>query len=154
MDQRLQWIRFSRLNLFAVALGTVFWIGQIHSPHPSIAQDNPFTGTSFRLDSDGVRVSSRGFEASARTDWHTHSAQLLFVKQGQLRYQIEGQPIGEIGLHETTYLPRGVRHWHGATPEQALTHVSITFPNSAGDPLPIEWMEPVTDAQYAGMASQ
>ena len=154
MDQRLQWIRFSRLNLFVVSLGTVFWIGQIHTPHPSIAQDNPFTGTSFRLDSDGVRVSSRGFEASARTHWHTHSAQLLFVKQGQLRYQIEGQPIGEIGLHETTYLPRGVRHWHGATPEQALTHVSITFPNSAGDPLPIAWMEPVTDAQYSGMASQ
>ena len=78
------------------------------------------------------------------------AAQLLFVREGSLRYQVEGQPVAELGLHETAYLPRGVRHWHGATPGEALTHVSVTFPNDAGEPLPIEWMEPVTDAVYAG----
>ena len=45
-------------------------------------------------------MSSRGFEAGARTHWHTHSEQLLFVKEGGLRYQVEGQPVRDIGLHE------------------------------------------------------
>ena len=76
------------------------------------------------------------------------------VKEGRLRYQVEGQPVGEIGLHETTYLPRGVRHWHGAVPDEELTHVSVTFPDAAGEPLPIEWMEPVTDPQYTGAPGQ
>ncbi len=130
------------------AAASLVWIGHAQQ------EQNPFTGTSFRVGSEGVNVSSRGFEAGARTHWHTHSAQLLFVREGSLRYQVEGQPVAELGLHETAYLPRGVRHWHGATPGEALTHVSVTFPNDAGEPLPIEWMEPVTDAVYAGGAAR
>ena len=104
--------------------------------------------SSFRVESDGISVSSRGFEAGARTHWHTHSAQLLFVKEGQLRYQVHGGPVSEVGLHETVYLPRGVPHWHGALPGEGLTHVSVTFPNAAGERLAIEWREPVTHEQY------
>ncbi len=139
-NQRDRW----RAGLLAgvVAAVSFVWIGHAQQ------EQNPFTGTSFRIGSEDISVSSRGFEAGARTHWHTHSAQLLFVKAGRLRYQVEDQPVGEIGLHETTYLPRGVRHWHGAVPGEALTHVSVTFPNDAGEPLPIEWMEPVTDAVY------
>ena len=72
-----------------VATVAVVWFGQ---PTPS-GQENPFTGTSFRLEAGDVRVSSRGFEAGARTHWHTHSEQLLYVKEGGLRYQVEGQPV-------------------------------------------------------------
>ena len=76
------------------------------------------------------------------------------MKEGALRYQVEGQPVRDIGLHETAHLPRGVRHWHGATPGEALTHVSITFPNEDGEHLTIEWMEPVTDDVYGSGAGQ
>jgi hypothetical protein len=41
-------------------------------------------------------------------------------------------------------------HWHGATPGQALTHVSVTFPNEAGERLSIEWGNPVSDTEYEG----
>ena len=140
--------RFGRLYLGVASAITVVALASTAPRPAAVAQDNPFTGTSFRIDAEGIRVSSRGFEAGARTHWHTHSAQLLFVREGRLRYQVEGQPVGEIGLHETTYLPRGIRHWHGATPEQALTHVSVTFPDDTGEHLAIEWMEPVTDEHY------
>ena len=133
-----------------VAVVAVVWSGQ---EAPS-GQENPFTGTSFRIEAGDVRVSSLGFEAGARTHWHTHSEQLLFVKEGALRYQVEGQPVRNIGLHETAHLPRGVRHWHGATPDEALTHVSITFPNADGEHLAIEWMEPVTDDVYESGAGR
>jgi quercetin dioxygenase-like cupin family protein len=132
------------LGVFAAVSGV--WLVQ--------AQQTTFTGTSFRIEAEGIRVSSRGFEAGARTHWHTHSEQLLFVKEGSLRYQVEGQPVRNIGLHETAHLPRGVRHWHGATPDEALTHVSITFPNEDGEHLTIEWMEPVTDDVYGSGAGQ
>ncbi len=132
------------LCLCGVAVASVVWIG-----HAEQQADNPFTGTSFRIDAEGIRVSSRGFEPGARTHWHRHSDQLLFVREGRLRYQVEGSPVREVGLHETALLPRGVRHWHGAVPAQGLTHVSVTFPDAAGEHLAIEWMEPVDDAQYA-----
>ena len=133
-----------------VAMVAVVWVGQ----QTTSGQENPFTGTSFRLDAGDVRVSSRGFEAGARTHWHTHSEQLLFVKEGGLRYQVEGQPVRDIGLHETAHLPRGVRHWHGAIPDEALTHVSITFPNEDGEHLAIEWLEPVGDDVYGSGVGQ
>ena len=133
-----------------VAMVAVVWVGQ----QTTSGQENPFTGTSFRIDAGDVRVSSRGFEAGARTHWHTHSQQLLFVKEGGLRYQVEGQPVRDIGLHETAHLPRGVRHWHGAIPDEALTHVSITFPNEDGEHLAIEWLEPVGDDVYGSGVGQ
>ena len=140
-------LRFGLL-LCVVAAVAVGWIGGA----VPVGQDNPFTGTSFRIDAEGISVSSRGFEAGARTHWHTHSDQLLFVREGGLRYQVEGRPAADIGLHETTFLPRGVRHWHGAVPDEALTHVSVTFPNAEGDHLAIQWMEPVTDDVYGAVA--
>ena len=151
MSGKLQRDRLRVGMLMGVAAAVaVVWIGQ---PTPA-GQENPFTGTSFRLEAGDVRVSSRGFEAGARTHWHTHSEQLLFVKEGGLRYQVEGQPAMDIGLNETAHLPRGVRHWHGAVPAEPLTHVSITFPNEDGEHLTIEWLEPVTDEVYESGAGQ
>ena len=128
------------LGVFAAVSGV--WLSQAGQ------QDSTFTGTSFRIDSEGIRLSSRGFEAGARTHWHRHSAQLLFVREGRLRYQVEGQSVGEVGLHESVYLPRGVPHWHGAVPGQALTHVGVTFPDDAGEHFAIEWLDPVGDETY------
>lgn len=89
----------------------------------------------------------RGFEAGARPDWHAHDgAQLLFVQEGRLRDHVQGQKMNEVGLHESTYLPGGVAHWHGATPGQNLIHVSVTFASG------IKWMEKVSDDQYSGKA--
>ena len=138
-----------RAGLYLGALLTmvVVWLG---SAGDAGSQGNTFTGRSFRVDAEGISTTSRGFDAGARTHWHTHSAQLLFVREGALRYQVAGGPVTEIGLHETAYLPRGVPHWHGATADQALTHVSVTFPNAAGERLEIEWGEPVSDEEYGG----
>ncbi len=132
------------LGVFAAVSGV--WLVQ--------ARQTTFTGTSFRIEAEGIRVSSRGFEAGARTHWHTHSEQLLFVREGRLRYQVEGQPVAEVGPYETAHLPRGVRHWHGAVPDEPLTHVSVTFPNEAGEHLAIQWMEPVTDDVYESGTGQ
>ena len=134
------------VGVFAAVSGV--WLSQ------AAQQENPFTGTSFRIDSEGIRLTSRGFEAGARTHWHRHSGQLLFVKEGRLRYQVEGQPVSEVGLNETVYLPRGIRHWHGAVPDQALTHVSVTFPNDAGEHLQIEWLDPVGDDVYGSIGGR
>lgn len=155
MDGKSRWARvLGRSYLCAVVIVSIVWVGHSQQRQALASQENPFTGTSFRVDSEGISVSSRGFEPGARTHWHTHSAQLLFVAEGRLRYQVEGQSVSEADLHETAYLPRGVRHWHGATPGQGLRHVSVTFPNAEGEPLPIEWLEPVTDDQYAVGARQ
>ena len=135
------------LGVFVAVSGV--WLAQTPA-----GQENPFTGKSFRIESEGIRLSSRGFEAGARTHWHRHSAQLLLVREGRLRYQVEGQPVAEVGLNETVYLPRGVSHWHGAVPGEALTHVSVTFPNDAGDHLQIEWLDPVGDAVYGSGAAR
>ena len=133
------------LYLCSVLTMVAVWLG---SGDNVMSQGNTFTGRSFRIESDGISTTSRGFEAGARTHWHRHSAQLLFVREGGLRYQIEGGPVTEIGLHQTVYLPRGVPHWHGAPPGEALTHVSVTFPDAAGERLDIEWGDPVSDEEY------
>ena len=132
------------LGVFLAVSGV--WLSQ------AAQQQTTFTGKSFRIDAEGVRLTSRGFEAGARTHWHRHSAQLLYVREGRLRYQVQGQPVGEVGLNETVFLPRGVPHWHGAVPGQTLTHVSVTFPDEAGEHLQIEWMDPVGDDVYGSTA--
>jgi quercetin dioxygenase-like cupin family protein len=107
--------------------------------------EDTFTGKSWRIDNQGVGLSRRGFEAAARSDWHTHGeAQLIFVQDGRMRYQVAGQPMKELGPHETAFLPGGVEHWHGAAPKQAATQVSVTFGGG------IKWDKKVSDDQYSG----
>lgn len=107
--------------------------------------ENTFTGKSWRIDNQGVGLSRRGFEAAARSDWHTHGgAQLIFAQEGRMRYQIQGQKMKELGAHESAYLPGDVAHWHGAVPAQPATQVSITFGGG------IKWGEKVDNDQYGG----
>jgi quercetin dioxygenase-like cupin family protein len=143
--------RYSRVELLVsfvvlLVLATA-WLARAQQP-PANEEDN-FTGKAFRLESKGYGLSRRGFDAAARSNWHTHDgAQLVFVEEGRMRAQVEGQPMKEVAKGESVFLPGGVAHWHGAVPAQAATQLSVTF---AGG---IKWMEKVTDAQYAGTAKR
>jgi len=131
---------------------SAWWVGRAEQQAVQTPPvDNPanFTGRSFRMEPKGMAVARRGFEAAARSNWHAHdAAQLLLVEGGRMRVQVEGQPMKELALHESVYLPAGVAHWHGAVPGQAATQVSIQF--EPGN----KWMEKVTDTQYAGKAKR
>lgn len=88
------------------------------------------------------------FEPGARTAWHTHPlGQTLVVTAGLGRVQCEGGPIEEIHPGDVVWFPPGVRHWHGASPNVAMTHIAI---QEALDGKVVDWMEQVTDAQYRG----
>ncbi|CAH0342226.1 cupin domain-containing protein [Rhizobium sp. CECT 9324] len=86
------------------------------------------------------------FEPGARTAWHTHPlGQTLFVTAGFGLAQQEGGPIEEIRPGDIVWFPPGVRHWHGASPTTAMTHLAIA---EAVDGKSVDWLEQVTDAQY------
>jgi 4-carboxymuconolactone decarboxylase len=87
------------------------------------------------------------FEPGARTDWHAHAlGQTLIVTSGVGRAQAWGGPVEEIRTGDIVWVPAGQKHWHGASPTTSMTHVAI------GERLggeSVEWMEKVTDEQYA-----
>ena len=86
------------------------------------------------------------FEPAARTAWHTHPlGQTLIVTAGFGRAQREGGPIEEIRPGDVIWFPAGEKHWHGATPATAMTHIAI---QENLDGKVVEWMEKVTDDQY------
>jgi quercetin dioxygenase-like cupin family protein len=86
------------------------------------------------------------FEPGARSAWHTHPlGQTLIVTAGTGWTQCEGGPIVAIRAGDILWCPPGHRHWHGATPTTAMTHIAI---QEALDGKVVEWMEKVTDEQY------
>ena len=88
------------------------------------------------------------FEPGARTAWHTHPlGQTLIVTAGVGRIQREGGPIEEIRPGDTVWFAPNEKHWHGASPSVAMTHIAI---QEQLDGKAVEWLEKVTDAQYAG----
>ena len=113
-----------------------------------------FTGT-VRIDplfqpSDPARVggASVTFEPGARTAWHTHPlGQTLIVTAGYGLVQREGGPIEEIRPGDVVWFPPGEKHWHGASPATAMTHIAI---QESLDGKAVDWMELVSDEQYAG----
>jgi quercetin dioxygenase-like cupin family protein len=95
-----------------------------------------------------LRSASVRFEPGARTNWHTHPlGQTLFVTAGFGRAQVWGGPIIELRPGDTVWIPPGEKHWHGAAPDTAMTHVAM---HEALDGVHIEWLEPVADADYLG----
>jgi quercetin dioxygenase-like cupin family protein len=111
-----------------------------------------FTGT-VRIDSlfqahDPARAAGASvtFEPGARTAWHTHPlGQTLIVSAGRGLVQCWDGPIEQIGPGDVVWSPPGEKHWHGASPTTAMTHVGI---QEHVDGKVVEWMEQVTDAQY------
>ncbi|MBA5776195.1 cupin domain-containing protein [Stappia sp. F7233] len=91
----------------------------------------------------GVSVT---FEPGARTAWHTHPfGQTLIVTAGCGWVQREGGPVEEIRPGDVVWFEPGEKHWHGATPATAMTHIAI---QEKLDGSPVTWMEHVTDEQY------
>ncbi|UAY98355.1 cupin domain-containing protein [Dickeya dadantii] len=86
------------------------------------------------------------FEPGARTAWHTHPlGQTLIVVQGRGWVQEWGKEIHEMNPGDIVWIPEGVKHWHGATAETAMTHIAIA---ESLDGSVVEWMEHVSDEQY------
>jgi quercetin dioxygenase-like cupin family protein len=86
------------------------------------------------------------FEPGARTAWHMHPlGQTLVVTSGLGRVQRWGGSIEEIRPGDVVWFEPGEKHWHGAAPSTAMTHIAI---QEALDGKTVEWMEHVTDEQY------
>ncbi|WP_205702892.1 (R)-mandelonitrile lyase [Botryobacter ruber] len=86
------------------------------------------------------------FEPGARTAWHTHPAgQTLIVQSGLGWVQREGGPIEEIRPGDVVWFEPNEKHWHGASPNKAMSHIAI---QEELDGEVVEWMEKVTDEQY------
>ena len=86
------------------------------------------------------------FEPGARTAWHTHPlGQTLIVVSGCGRVQRDGGPVEEIRPGDVVEIPPGEKHWHGAAPTTAMTHIAI---QEALDGTAVTWLEHVSDEQY------
>lgn len=111
-----------------------------------------FTG-SVRIDAlfnptspDRVQGASVTFEPGARTAWHTHPlGQTIYVTSGIGRCQREGGTVEEIRPGDVVFFAPGEKHWHGAAPNNAMTHIAI---QEVQDGKVVDWMEHVSVAQY------
>jgi quercetin dioxygenase-like cupin family protein len=93
-----------------------------------------------------ARGASVTFEPGARTAWHTHPlGQTLIVTSGRGWVQAWGGPVEAIHPGDVVWFPPGEKHWHGATPTTAMTHIAI---QEALDGKVVDWMEQVSDEQY------
>jgi quercetin dioxygenase-like cupin family protein len=90
-----------------------------------------------------MRISSVHFSPGARTAWHRHAGgQTLWVLEGEGRIQARGEPVMAIHPGDVITARRDEQHWHGATSDRFMTHLSI----AEGDPA---WGDHVTDDEYA-----
>lgn len=112
-----------------------------------------FTGT-VRIDApfqatEPVKVGGATvtFEPGARTAWHTHPlGQTLIVTQGRGWLQEWGKVAEPLNAGDIAWIEPGVKHWHGASAETAMTHIAIAESVNGS---PVEWLEKVTDEQYS-----
>jgi len=113
-----------------------------------------FTGT-VRIDplfpvADPARASGNlvTFEPGARTNWHTHPlGQVLIVTVGLGLVQREGGLVEEIRPGDVVWFEPGERHWHGASPMVAMSHIAV---QESLDGKAVDWLEPVADQDYLG----
>jgi len=109
---------------------------------------DPLFPVTDEINASGAYVS---FEPGARSAWHTHPAgQRLVVTSGVGRVQEWGKPIQEIHPGDVIVCPPGVKHWHGAAPASAMTHLAVT---GSVDGNSVQWLEKVTDEQYNAQGS-
>jgi quercetin dioxygenase-like cupin family protein len=98
--------------------------------------------------SEGISASGGlvTFERGARSNWHTHPAgQRLVVLSGVGLTQEWGQPVQVIRAGDVVWCPPGVKHWHGASPTTAMSHLAVTGTVQGKN---VNWMERVGDDQY------
>ena len=88
------------------------------------------------------------FEPGARTNWHTHPlGQTIHITAGVARVQAWGGPIKEVRAGDTVFFAPNEKHWHGAAPNVAMTHLAMQEALNGNH---VCWMEKVTDEQYGG----
>jgi len=140
------------------ALGIEMDITRAGSKPSSKGPADWFTGT-VRIDplftapaparAAGAKVT---FEPGARTAWHTHPlGQTLIVTDGKGLAQRDGGPIEEIRPGDVVWFPPNEKHWHGASPTTAMTHIAI---QESLDGKVVDWMEKVTDEQYGARRAE
>jgi quercetin dioxygenase-like cupin family protein len=97
-----------------------------------------------RAGDDSVRAYEVCFAPASRTVWHAHSGeQLLVTLRGRCVVQFADAPARHLAPGEAVRVPAGVRHWHGALPEGAASHLAL---NAHG---PTDWGRPVSDAEFS-----
>ena len=101
----------------------------------------------FADDNIDVHVANVSFEPDCRNNWHVHhnGYQLLLVTAGEGWYQEFGKPAQKLHPGDTVAIHEGVKHWHGAAKDSWFSHIAITKGSS-------EWLEEVSDADYAKLA--
>lgn len=114
--------------------------------------NNYFTGTAWLqmlVNNDSTYNTSIGnvtFEPGARTNWHKHpGGQILLVTDGTGFYQERGKSDHIIRKGDIVKIPPDTEHWHGATPDNSLTHIAISPNNDKGS---VVWLQAVTDKEY------
>mgnify|MGYP000538988099 FL=1 len=131
--------------------GAIFPLGEENDAYARY-----FTGKSYlrMLSTEGVGIASVTFEPGCRNNWHIHRAkagggQILLCTGGRGWYQEWGRPARELRAGDVVNIPAGVKHWHGAAKDSWFSHLAVEVP---GEQTENEWLEPVDDAQYGGLA--
>lgn len=129
------------------AKNMIFPIGE---PNDGFAQY--FSGKSYLapISNDQVKVFNVTFEPGCRNNWHIHHAkrggeQILICVAGTGYYQEEGKDAIELNPGDCVNIPAGIKHWHGAAPDEWFSHLAIEVP---GDETFNEWCEPVQSDIY------
>ncbi len=111
-----------------------------------------FKGQSYlqRLNEKGVSVANVTFEPGCRNKWHIHHAggQLLIVTAGEGWLQFEGEPARKLRTGDVAYIPKNVKHWHGASRDSWFAHISVEIPDPTAIGKGNEWLEDVSDEDY------
>ena len=99
----------------------------------------------------GFPMANVTFEPGTRNNWHIHHAkkgggQVLIVTAGSGWYQLEGKPAVSLNPGDAVVIPANVKHWHGAKKDSWFSHIAFEVP---GEGMSNEWLEPVTDEEYA-----
>jgi quercetin dioxygenase-like cupin family protein len=110
----------------------------------AVRVDAPFAG------SGALSGATVTFEPGARTAWHTHPlGQTILIVAGLGRVQRDGDPIQTVRPGDIVFFAPGEKHWHGASPDCAMSHIAIA---EKQDGQVVTWLEHVTDEHYAAEA--
>lgn len=111
-----------------------------------------FKGQSYlkRLNQKGVSVANVTFEPGCRNNWHIHhdGGQLLIVTAGEGWLQFEGEPARKLRAGDAVYIPKDIKHWHGASKDSWFAHLSVEVPDPTAPGKGNEWLEEVSDEAY------
>ena len=126
----------------------IFPIGE-----PNTAYAQYFIGNSYLapISKEQIPFNNVTFEPGCRNNWHIHHAtkgggQMLVCVAGRGWYQEEGKPAVQMLPGDVIHIPANVKHWHGAAADSWFAHLAFEVP---GENTSNEWLEPVTDEEYA-----